>query len=69
MPDIDFTKGVAIFMTTTTIKHLPTGNTDSMDDLLLGISNGDPTAWNEIIRRYGSKYSEVLCLWACGFAA
>jgi RNA polymerase sigma factor (sigma-70 family) len=30
-----------------------TAATNSVADLLLGIGNGDPAAWDEIIRRYG----------------
>jgi RNA polymerase sigma factor (sigma-70 family) len=38
-------------MTTATINHLPA--VDSVADLLPGVSDGDPAAWSEILRRYG----------------
>ncbi|MGH3974652.1 MAG: RNA polymerase sigma factor [Pseudonocardiaceae bacterium] len=40
-------------MTTATIGYVPFDATDSMADLLQGISNKDSAAWDEIIRRYG----------------
>jgi RNA polymerase sigma factor (sigma-70 family) len=40
-------------MTTATISYVSADATDSAADLLLGISNGDPAAWDEILSRYG----------------
>jgi RNA polymerase sigma factor (sigma-70 family) len=40
-------------MTTATISYVPADATDSAADLLQGISNGDPAAWDEILSRYG----------------
>jgi RNA polymerase sigma factor (sigma-70 family) len=40
-------------MTTATINYISTDATDSVADLLLGISDGDPAAWDEIFRLYG----------------
>lgn len=40
-------------MTTATITDVTAHATDSVADLLLGISDGDPAAWGEILRRYG----------------
>jgi RNA polymerase sigma factor (sigma-70 family) len=39
-------------MTSATIGYIPANTTDSVADLLLRISDGDPAAWDEIIRRY-----------------
>jgi RNA polymerase sigma factor (sigma-70 family) len=47
-------------MATTTINCLPTGGTESVADLLLGISNSDPTAWDEILRRYDKLVSTTV---------
>ncbi len=41
-------------MTTATITDATAHATDSVADLLLWISDGDPAAWDEIIRRYGT---------------
>jgi RNA polymerase sigma factor (sigma-70 family) len=51
--DINFTRG-SIPMTTATITDVTAHATDSVADLLLWISDGDPAAWDEIIRRYGT---------------
>jgi RNA polymerase sigma factor (sigma-70 family) len=40
-------------MTTATVNCVPADAAESAADLLLGISNGDPAAWDEILRRYG----------------
>jgi RNA polymerase sigma factor (sigma-70 family) len=40
-------------MTTATISYVPADTTVSTADLLQGISNGDPAAWDEILHRYG----------------
>jgi RNA polymerase sigma factor (sigma-70 family) len=40
-------------MTTATINYVPADATDSAADLLQGISNGDPAAWDETLRLYG----------------
>ncbi|MCA1836032.1 MAG: sigma-70 family RNA polymerase sigma factor [Actinobacteria bacterium] len=47
-------------MTTTTIKYSSAETTDSLPDLLQGISSGDPSAWEEIIRRYGRLVSTTV---------
>jgi RNA polymerase sigma factor (sigma-70 family) len=47
-------------MTTTTINYLPADAADSPPDLLQGISNGDPSAWDEILRRYGKLVSTTV---------
>ncbi len=47
-------------MTTATINHIPADVTDSVADLLPGISDGDPAAWNEILRRYGRLVSATV---------
>jgi RNA polymerase sigma factor (sigma-70 family) len=49
-----FHQGAAIPMTTATITDVTAHATDSVADLLLGISDGDPAAWDEILRRYGA---------------
>jgi RNA polymerase sigma factor (sigma-70 family) len=59
MPNI-YSKGRRFAMTTTTISYFPADITDSPADLLLGISNGDPSAWDEIIRRYGKLVSTTV---------
>jgi RNA polymerase sigma factor (sigma-70 family) len=41
-------------MTTATITDVTAHATDSVADLLLGISDEDPAAWDEILRRYGT---------------
>src|SRR5437763_6558453 len=50
----------AIPMTTTTISNSPAETTESLPDLLQGISSGDPSAWDEIIRRYGRLVSTTV---------
>ncbi|HET9255144.1 MAG TPA: sigma-70 family RNA polymerase sigma factor [Pseudonocardiaceae bacterium] len=47
-------------MTTTTINHFSAHDTDSLPDLLQGITRGDPAAWDEIIRRYGRLVSATV---------
>ena len=47
-------------MTTTTISHSPADAADSLSDLLRGISNGDPSAWDEVLRRYGKLVSTTV---------
>jgi hypothetical protein len=47
-------------MTTATISYIPDDATDSVADLLLGISDGNPTAWDEILRRYGDVVSRTV---------
>jgi RNA polymerase sigma factor (sigma-70 family) len=47
-------------MMTATISYVPDHATDSVADLLLGVSDGDPAAWNEIIRRYGKVVSRTV---------
>ena len=41
-------------MTTATISYAPADATDSAADLLQGIDDGDPAAWDEIFRRYSN---------------
>jgi RNA polymerase sigma factor (sigma-70 family) len=40
-------------MTTATTSYVAVDATDGVADLLLGISDGNPAAWDEILRRYG----------------
>jgi RNA polymerase sigma factor (sigma-70 family) len=47
-------------MTTSTIDYAPTGATDSADDLLLRVRDGDPAAWEEIVCRYGKLVSTTV---------
>jgi RNA polymerase sigma factor (sigma-70 family) len=47
-------------MITATISDVPAGATDSVADLLLGISRRNPAAWNEIIHRYGTLVSTTV---------
>jgi RNA polymerase sigma factor (sigma-70 family) len=47
-------------MTTATINYSSADTTDSEADLLSRISNGEPAAWNEIIRRYGRLVSTTV---------
>ena len=44
----------------TTTSDLPTDAMDSVADLLLEISNGDPASWDEIFRRYGTLVSTTV---------
>jgi RNA polymerase sigma factor (sigma-70 family) len=46
-------------MTTATIGYDAIA-TDSVADLLLGIGDGDPAAWDEILRRYGKLVSTTV---------
>ena len=47
-------------MTTATINYVPADTTNSAADLLLGISNGDRAAWDELLRRYGKLVSATV---------
>jgi RNA polymerase sigma factor (sigma-70 family) len=47
-------------MTTAAISYVPADATDSAADLLLGISNGDRAAWDELLRRYGTLVSTTV---------
>lgn len=47
-------------MTTATISDISADATDGVADLLHRISNGDPAAWDEIIRRYGKLVSTTV---------
>jgi RNA polymerase sigma factor (sigma-70 family) len=47
-------------MMTATISYIPTDVTDSVADLLQGIGNGNPEAWDEILRRYGKLVSTTV---------
>jgi RNA polymerase sigma factor (sigma-70 family) len=47
-------------MTTATISDVPADATDSAADLLLGIGDGNPVAWDETLRRYGTLVSATV---------
>ncbi|MBV8994381.1 MAG: sigma-70 family RNA polymerase sigma factor [Pseudonocardiales bacterium] len=47
-------------MTTTTIDYSSAEATESLPDLLRGISSGDSSAWEEILRRYGRLVSTTV---------
>ena len=47
-------------MTTATIAYVPADTTASVADLLLGIHDGDPASWDEILRRYGNLVSATV---------
>jgi RNA polymerase sigma factor (sigma-70 family) len=47
-------------MTTASISYLPGDATNSVDDLLLRIEDGDPTAWDEILCRYSKLVSTTV---------
>jgi RNA polymerase sigma factor (sigma-70 family) len=47
-------------MTTTTINYSSAEVADSLPDLLQGIINGDSSAWDEILRRYGRLVSTTV---------
>ncbi|MGH3887002.1 MAG: RNA polymerase sigma factor [Pseudonocardiaceae bacterium] len=47
-------------MTTATISDVPADATDSVADLFQRIGDGDPAAWNEILRRYGKLVSTTV---------
>jgi RNA polymerase sigma factor (sigma-70 family) len=47
-------------MTTATIENTPTGVPGSMAELLLGVCDGDPAAWKEIVCRYGKLVSTTV---------
>ncbi|MGH3822189.1 MAG: RNA polymerase sigma factor [Pseudonocardiaceae bacterium] len=47
-------------MTTTTISYASTRATDSVTELLQGVRDRDPTAWKEIVRRYGKLVSTTV---------
>jgi RNA polymerase sigma factor (sigma-70 family) len=44
-------------MTTATISYIPPGPTASIADVLSGIHDGDPAAWDETLHRYGKLVS------------
>ena len=44
-------------MTTANISYVPAHATDGVAKLLLRIGDRDPTAWDEIIHRYGKLVS------------
>jgi RNA polymerase sigma factor (sigma-70 family) len=46
-------------MTTSTC-YVPARATDSVADLLLRVSDGDPAAWDEVLRRYGKLVSTTV---------
>ncbi len=45
---------------TTTTSYAPTDATDSVTPLLLRVRDGDPAAWDEILRRYGKLVSATV---------
>ncbi|MGH3764602.1 MAG: RNA polymerase sigma factor [Pseudonocardiaceae bacterium] len=47
-------------MTTATIDYVPADDTDTVADLLLGVSHGDLASWNDILRRYGNLVSATV---------
>jgi RNA polymerase sigma factor (sigma-70 family) len=47
-------------MTTATISYVPTGAEHGRADLLLRVHDGDPAAWEEIVRRYGKLVSATV---------
>jgi RNA polymerase sigma factor (sigma-70 family) len=47
-------------MTTTSTSYAPTGTEASVADLLLRVGDGDPAAWQEIMRRYGAVVSTTV---------
>ncbi|MGH3801558.1 MAG: RNA polymerase sigma factor [Pseudonocardiaceae bacterium] len=47
-------------MTTAIISDVPADATDSVADLFHRIGDGDPVAWNEILRRYGKLVSTTV---------
>ncbi len=47
-------------MTTATISYASTGATDSAAQLLLGVRDGDPAAWEETVRLYGKLVSTTV---------
>lgn len=49
-----------MLMTTAAISCASTGATDSVATLLVGVRDGDPKAWEEIVRRYGKLVSATV---------
>ncbi|MGH3600068.1 MAG: RNA polymerase sigma factor [Pseudonocardiaceae bacterium] len=47
-------------MTTATMNHISTDDAGSVANLLRRIGDGDPAAWDEIIRRYGRLVSATV---------
>jgi RNA polymerase sigma factor (sigma-70 family) len=47
-------------MTTATIENTPTGVPGGTAELLLGVCDGDPAAWKEIVCRYGKLVSTTV---------
>ena len=47
-------------MTTATVCYVAADATNGTADLLLGISNGDPAAWDEVLRKYGKCVSTTV---------
>src|SRR5581483_7761305 len=50
----------ATSMTTATVSCMPADTVDSATDLLQRIGDRDPTAWEEILRRYGKLVSATV---------
>lgn len=57
---INFTQEVVIPMTTAIAIDVSAEAMNSGADLLLGVSKGDSTSWNEILRRYGALVSATV---------
>jgi RNA polymerase sigma factor (sigma-70 family) len=53
-------EGIVISVTTTTISYVSANATDTAIDPLLRIGDGDPTAWGEILHRYGKLVSTTV---------
>ena len=47
-------------MTTASTGYAPTGDEVTVADLLLRVGDGDPVAWEEIVRRYGAVVSATV---------
>lgn len=47
-------------MTTANTSYVPTGAKASVAGLLLRVGDGDPAAWEEIVRRYGHLVSATV---------
>lgn len=47
-------------MTTATVRRAPAGYSKGMAELLTAIGEGDPAAWDEILRRYGGLVSATV---------
>lgn len=59
MIDIDSTEGPRFAMTTAIISEAPADTADNVADLH-GIGDGNPAAWDDILRRYGKLVSTTV---------